>query len=961
MDTDKILNVLNKEQIQAVTSVDGAYRLIAGAGSGKTFTLTRRVAYICNNKGISPDRILCLTFTNKAAAEMSERLSKLMNISVDDIYMSTYHHFAYDILKRNYKEVFGWNSLSICQASASVLVPEWINKNQSLFKDTSEEERKLLKSYIFNKVQKALNSDYYVEWLDKSYGKVPLASAKDVISYMVKETESKKAFESYKRAVKTYGGQQDKIDKIKQASIKMNNSRIQYKEGEITPIGTWVRAIVQSKNGMVTFDDIIKCALYMLRTKPEILEYWQNRFDYIQGDEFQDTDFKQLDIIRLLYKKHGNLFVVGDPDQSIYLFRGAEPSVLTNLGEYIPHLKTIFMRKNYRSTDEIVGISNKVIELNKNRVKKNCVSQCGNGSNVKIINEVSDEAVAEKELHIIEDLISNGVEPKDIAILYSNKNDGITAQLQKLIALKNIQFTTTLVEDTAYKDATFALCKYQHTGRKQFVFEAASYLDDETKTIDISNLVNADLTVDSLFEAFNRIAESYKKDGKATAAYQRFLDNKHNITTQISDMLSYWNSLTEIQRDEACKEDSLELLGGVQPPSGDGLSIMTMHRSKGLEFKHVFVNGISNDVFTSNRDSGAVCEEKARLAYVAYSRAKEALYIGVNTDDENNGVLGQILNENYLDFTDKNTRDGLIAESDKMIGSFHMAVDNKIKPLYRKLMYNGNCLGYRCEYYLHGEKTGYHANIKDLDRLNCIPKEKILLIELGDDINVLKIQDNHFYAYDELSNIIKVIDLEHDNEILQVFGKVNTPYELASPAKENIGELYNKYKNDAESRKITQENIDEKPSKQEVKTKPAVANKSSNIKIIKVVDKNSKKTLGVRAVNNNNPNQTKDIKLEDIAKFNITLDMCSETIEIETKQYKKYSYDMVYNFNQNLKEICEHFRIIDINFKFNQCIILQVSNSKKETLSIDKLLSAMLNKQCYITNLSKLRGWNRLY
>ena len=945
----EILKGLNDEQLKAVTSIDGAYRLVAGAGSGKTFTLTRRVAYICETKGITPNRVLCLTFTNKAAKEMSERLAKLMNISEDDICMSTYHHFAYQILERDYKNIFNWKSLKIVQTSASILVPEWMEKNKSQFSTLDNETVKALEKYLVSKVHRALSNDYYVEWLDKSYGRVPLASVGDVLKNMEADTNYKKAYDSYKRAVKTYGTK----DKVEPAAKKLESVTQTYKEGEVTPTGTWVRAIVQSKNGLVTFDDIVKMAVYLLEKYPDILGYWQNQFDYIQGDEFQDTDFKQLKILQLLYKKHGNLFVVGDPDQSIYLFRGAEPTVLTNLSEYIPNLKTIFMVKNYRSTDEIVNISDKVITLNKNRIKKICKSQHGKGNAVEVISADDAYSVANKQFSIIKNLIASGVETKDIAILYSNKNDEITQNLQQLFETNNIEYNSTLLlDDPTYKNATLSICKYIHTNYRAYLYEAASFFDDQTGTsaLNIKAFDNVKLDTDSIYSAFDSMKKGYLKNGNPSAEYKRFLDASTGVHKDIDDVINNWNSLSNDDKDKACTEDSVEILGGIQPAQGGGISILTIHRSKGLEYEYVFINGLDADTFISNRDSGSVCEEKARLAYVGYSRAKKQLYIGISTDKTPSGVIGQIINEPYVN------RDDAIAEKcDNAVNTFLDTIDGKMVPVYRKLIYKDKVEGYRCEFYLHGEKIGYNANIQDLERLNCVPKEAKLLVFVGDDLKVTLIENGHMYTHDDMEGLINVIDLKTDAEILEVFKGSNTPYTKDKKDSNNMSNIYNshkdepmKFKQALKDLKLSRDNnkdtINEKPSDNQ--------NICSEQKILlKAIDKKTKQPLGVRVVKGN---KYVDLNIDQMKNRNISFENCTGTVEIKTDE-KKFTYKEVYDYNTGNKGILKECKIIQAEFSTDTCTVLIDNNTFN--IGIYELISSIESKRIYVTNLSKLKLW----
>lgn len=798
MTTEEILDGLNEEQLQAATSIDGAVRLIAGAGSGKTFTLTRRVAYIAAVKGIDPSRILSLTFTNKAAGEMRERVAKVLGVLEDVLNMKTFHSLAVEIVRRECKGVFGWNGFSIGQTSAHILVPQFFSRHSDLLNGLSDEQQKELKRYLVEKVYNALNSDYYVEWLDKSSGKIPLDDTQAVLDYMEKNKVAKSANDAYKRAVKTGDSK-----KIKEKAEAYDAVALPHEKGNVTPVGTWVRAVVQEgKNGICSFDDLIKCTKYLLEHYPEIKDYWSNQYDFIQVDEFQDTDSNQLAIVQALYERHGNLFVVGDPDQSIYLFRGAEPTLFNNLGNYIPNLKTIFMNTNYRSTEEIVNISDSVIELNRNRIPKSCYSKAGSGSAIQVLMGSADCDLADLEFNIIKDLIAKGTELDDIAVLYRSSKDKTTAKLQDLLMASGIPVVTTLVQESVYKTFVLGLCKYSYLNDDTFLMESASALDDSngfnppTVLVDPNELKTLALDVNSIMAYLDKAMYAVgKRDGKPLKSYQTFKDRAKFIQQDISDALSYWNDLTDDEKKSAC--NLMDLHDDENALSGKGVRIITMHRSKGLEWPYVFVNGLTKTVMDSNSDNAAFCNEQARLIYVAYSRAKTQLYMCCDSISDMHGTLAKvILNKNvkiyskgYKEVTYPDLKD--IAKHS--IHEYLVRVDLKEKIKYTPLKSGDDIKGYRCNYSVDGEVIAYQAVIEDLERLNCVPKEQRQIVIITEAIPIAKIEGKDLICFDELDKSIRRITLTNDDEIKTVFGGSNTLYVVDTKNDDLMRSLKAKY------------------------------------------------------------------------------------------------------------------------------------------------------------------------
>ena len=663
---DKILNDLNQEQQEACTRTEGAIRLIAGAGSGKTSVLTRRVAYISKEKNIEPYRILSLTFTNKAADEMRSRCSKLLKCKPNELSMMTFHSLALAICKEEMPRYMGWtNGVSVGNMPfymyAELAVDELAPSGA-----IDENIRTYLKKRLANYISKVKNDGNYIKYYDThNVPDVEISNPLEVYQYE-KEKEQLQAERTRAIGRKRY---------LEQNIKKKNNPNLRTKNGEtleeldeiieklrhvtnsdiLSPTATWaLKAIsLSGKVGVLTFDNLIDCALYLLSTYSEVLEKWQNKYDYIQVDEFQDTDLKQLKIIKLLYGRTENLFVVGDPDQSIYSFReGTDAEIFNQLMEYIPNLVTIYMHNNYRSSSEIVSIGNSVITLNKNRIRKDLISMSHSGEKIKILTADKVEGsyniskLATKEFNEIQKLIANGVSPNDIAILYRDLNSEVTKELVDMLSKTDIPLDNQLIrmeygsELLKNIENIYKFMFLRNQGDKR---DADRFFNNFIGSINPTptNFIFAD-------EVYARLSEL--KDGGAIVKYisslymklkyaepESAVNSKRNPATHeeslsnLENSYNKWIHLTPKEKWAACTDEST--LRTKTEEHTDGLHIMTYHAAKGLEYAYVIVNDIDTTSLLKLRpkDDIDVLEETVRLAYVAITRAKIGLIIGLST------------------------------------------------------------------------------------------------------------------------------------------------------------------------------------------------------------------------------------------------------------------------------------------------------------------------------------------
>ena len=355
--------MLNEAQRNAVTTTEGFVRVIAGAGSGKTRALTHRFAYLVNELGVLPEHILCVTFTNKAANEMRQRIHNLIGDN-DTGYINTFHGFCVAVLQEDSNAV---------QYPKSFLVLD--NSDiDSMLRIIYEERNLTLRDKTFS-------------------------DARDMI-------EIQKLF----RKPEYY---QDLID------MSLDALHDKYLEAVVTDDIIFYGYLYQQKKCFgLDYNDLIKFTLYIFRQNADIRLKWQKRLEYIMIDEFQDIDGLQYELMEVLCDYHQNLFIVGDPDQTIYTWRGASVKYLLDFDKRFPNVKTIMMVENYRSTPQILSVVNSLISKNRSRVPKNLIPILSDGEPVRFCFAQNAEMEAGWIAEEIRKLKDTGVQYRDIAILY---------------------------------------------------------------------------------------------------------------------------------------------------------------------------------------------------------------------------------------------------------------------------------------------------------------------------------------------------------------------------------------------------------------------------------------------------------------------------------------------------------------------------------------------------------------
>lgn len=604
-----ILEGLNSEQAQAVLTTDGPLLVLAGAGSGKTTVLTRRIAHIIEQKKARPWQILAITFTNKAAAEMLTRISKLVPDDAGDMWIKTFHSACLRILRYDIKKMG--------------------TKYTSAFNvyDTNDQKR-LVKDCI--KASNVSEDMYPVKML--------LSRISDCKNKGITPDEFENSVYDFKQ--KTIA----KIYRLYQKRLEDNNS--------------------------LDFDDLLNKTVELFTKCPDVLEYYQNKFKYILVDEYQDTNNIQYRLVALLAAKHRNLCVVGDDDQSIYKFRGADITNILDFEKQFKEAKTIKLEQNYRSTQTILDAANDVIKNNKGRKSKKLWTSSGEGD--KITLSVLDDQISEASYinNCIEKLVHSGkYRYNDFAVLYRT-NAQTRAFEENLTCPYRILAGLRFYDRKEIKDILAYL---------RIIYNPADDIN-LTRIINVPKRGIGDTTVSKIQalassvgkSMFDIITDSEYDEalGRATLKIKEFVSvindliakkNSVPVTALIDDMLQktgYTDSVlaespeearSRIENIEEFRSKAYEYQNEVDAPTFEGfldnislvsdvdnldseqdaVVLMTLHSAKGLEFPVVFMCGMEKGLFPSQMsemEEGGM-EEERRLCYVGITRAKKKLYI----------------------------------------------------------------------------------------------------------------------------------------------------------------------------------------------------------------------------------------------------------------------------------------------------------------------------------------------
>ena len=607
----KYLENLNPEQQKAVAHVDGPLLILAGAGSGKTRVITNRIAYLIEEKGVYPSSILAITFTNKAAREMKERVGELIG-NVSDMWISTFHAACVRILRRDIERLGNYN------------------KNFVIF-DTKDQEsvvKETLKELNLNEKNFPTRSVISI-----------ISSAKDQLYTPAKFQEKHGHDFKMKKYIDIYTMYQQKL----------------------------------VKNNALDFDDILFKTVELLAYNEDILKYYQNKFKYILVDEYQDTNFSQYKLISLLAREHKNLCVVGDDDQSIYSWRGADIGNILNFEKDFPGTVVIKLEQNYRSTQTILDAANTVIRNNNSRKNKKLWTENLEGRSIIFFNAVDERAEAAFIMNEIERVTAEeGRHLNEFALLYrTNAQSRVLEEACMTCGLPyRIVGGFKFYDRKEVKDIIGYLRLIQNPNEdisfkriintpKRGIGNTSIDVIEQYARITGDSLYGAILDVEKIPGINKKATNSAKEFAKMMAEFMIASDTM-KISQLLKAVMDKSGYLEEIKKDDEEGDSRLENIGELlsatmefetkYPDAGledflaqmalmsdidnvqndnEAIIMMTLHSAKGLEYPYVFITGLEEGLFPSQRSyfEEHQMEEERRLMYVGITRARERLYL----------------------------------------------------------------------------------------------------------------------------------------------------------------------------------------------------------------------------------------------------------------------------------------------------------------------------------------------
>ena len=598
-DRMNLVDSLNDRQKEAVVNTDGPMLILAGAGSGKTKVLTTKVAYLIEEKNIDPNNILAITFTNKAAKEMKERIFKLEGNSAFYIQISTFHSFGLKILKENC-ELLGYEkNFTILDSDDSLSIIKKIMKELNI--DANKYNPKAIKNVISNNKNEIIDPEKYSLYVNTDFDEI--------------------ALEVYRKYEK---------------SLKINNA--------------------------VDFDDLLILPLKLFNNNPGVLQKYQEKYKYVFIDEYQDTNEPQYILSKMISAKYKNITVVGDADQAIFTWRGANYKNILNFEKDYKDAKVVLLEENYRSTKTILNAANNVIKNNKVRKEKNLWTQNEEGSKITYYKAFDEKDESNYVVNEIKKLIEKGVNPKDICVLYranaqsrtveeafltSNISYNIVGsyafynrkEIKDLIAylklIYNNKDDVSLLRVINYPKRGIGNKAIENLAIKSNVLDKSLYeVIDSGKELDFKNMVEEIKKEESHLTLTELIDMVLDKSGM-----KKSLEDEKSIEADIRlENLEEFKSIAkamEINEGIVSLEELLDKLALVSDVSEqkndneDKVTLMTMHAVKGLEYDYVFVVGVEEGLFphSNSLESNDELEEERRLCYVAITRAKKKLYL----------------------------------------------------------------------------------------------------------------------------------------------------------------------------------------------------------------------------------------------------------------------------------------------------------------------------------------------
>ena len=605
----ELVQNMNENQLKAILKTQGAVMVIAGAGSGKTRVLTNRIAYLIAEKNVLESNILAITFTNKAAKEMKERIYSLVGETSKYIWINTFHSMCVRIL-RQHIDLLGYNkNFTILDTSEQKTIIKNIVKELNLSED----------SYQPNNILKIISN-----------------SKNSMIS--VNEMKAQARFGFMKNVAEIYEYYQKYL----------------------------------KKNSVLDFDDLMLKTIVLFEKHPEVLAIYQNKFEYIHVDEYQDTNVIQYKLIKMLSEVHKNICIVGDDDQSIYSWRGACSDNIINFEKDYEDVEVIFLDQNYRSNSTILDAANAVIKNNTDRKDKALWSENKGGDKITVYAATNDKDETDDIAKKILDLKAQGIDYKDIAILYranylsrSMENScmafGIPYKLigsLKFLQRQEIRDLLAYMNVIVNRNDEFSLRRIINVPKRGIGASSMAKIDnyaeqyglslfEALKNIDMIGVSKKIITnihlLTQLIEKYSQteqysiedlIVGIYKDSGyesmlkeSADAYAESRIENISELVSSAKQFSSMNDNLIDFISEMSLTSDADD------ENEDDSVVLSTVHAAKGLEYRVIFIMGLEENLFPSIRDAESSedernkMEEERRLAYVAITRAKEKLFM----------------------------------------------------------------------------------------------------------------------------------------------------------------------------------------------------------------------------------------------------------------------------------------------------------------------------------------------
>ena len=663
---DNFIDELNEQQKEAVTTTEGYVRIIAGAGTGKTKALTYRYAYLVDELGISTSNILCVTFTNKAAREMSKRIRQMIGDS-DTGYICTFHGFCVKLLREDIHA---------------------INYPQNFVVMDSEDTEDILKTVYEN-------------------------------AHIQSRTYT---FDMARNHISTMKNEMQHITYL--ADISNDRLLADYEKASDIPEKVFLGYLYEQKKVYgLDYDDLITIALHILRTDAEKCRKWQERMMYVMVDEFQDVSGNQYALAEILSGYHRNLFIVGDPDQTIYTWRGARIEYILEFDKNHENTQTIFLDTNYRSTPDILAVSNSLIEKNRNRLPHRLVAVKPSEARPLYVHSRTTGDEAQWVTNEIKRLVEAGTKYSDIAVLYRShfvsrsieeafiktKIPYVLYSGTEFYKRKEIKDVLAYLRMVAYAD-DLSFRRVINEPKRNFGKKRMSMLKSYCEThrcslySGLQDLLEEKTVKSTGASAFVDIIENFRKTYKekslsdlvmelmAATGYEAML-RQAGEQERLDNLAELKQSIDEYEKTSGEENTLEEYLQSIalytnndREKDKDSVTMMTIHTAKGLEFPHVFLCAMNEGIFPSKKTRTLPgMEEERRLCFVAMTRAQKGLYLseaeGRNLDGSPRYPSRFLLDirDDLLTFT-KTPREDLIRQAREYIGFSTRLLDESSLP-----------------------------------------------------------------------------------------------------------------------------------------------------------------------------------------------------------------------------------------------------------------------------------------